>query len=211
MNAAKSVTASFALKPSSVAASRGANAPTDRTINKGSLNNPALSFALTLPGGQLSSITLSVSGTGNDAADLTNVKIYRDANANGLVDSSEVVVAQGKFNADNGTLTLTPTTTTALAASGTTQFLVVVDVNSSLAALRFVPALGGLLLLGLGVRRRRWLGALGLAVLLTACPTPTVVQNSYQLKLESVNLSSSGTVVSVTALPMVGATLTVQK
>ena len=151
-----------------------------------------------------------MSGTGNDAADLTNVKIYRDANANGLVDSSEVIVAQGKFNADNGTLTLTPTTTTALAASGTTQFLVVVDVNSSLAALRFVPALGGLLLLGLGVRRR-WLGALGLAVLLTACPTPTVVQNTYQLKLESVNLSSNSTVVSVTALPMVGATLTVQK
>ena len=151
-----------------------------------------------------------MSGTGNDAADLTNVKIYRDANANGLVDNSEVIVAQGKFNADNGTLTLTPTTT-ALAASGATQFLVVVDVNSSLAALRFVPALGGLLLLGLGVRRRRWLGALGLAVLLTACPTPTVVQNSYQLKLESVNLSSNGAVVSVTALPMVGATLTVQK
>ncbi len=212
MDAVKNVTASFALIPSSIAVSTATNPPTDKVINKGSIDNAALAFALTLPNGQLTSLTLSVSGTGNDVSDLTSVKVYADINSNGAVDAGEVVVANGKFSADNGSVILTPSTAIALSASGATQFLVVVDVNSSLAVMRVIPVLGGLLMLGLGIRRRRWVGMLGLAVLLSSCGNePVVTTNTYQLKLESVTVKVGSTTVKVTDLPISGAVLSVQK
>jgi uncharacterized repeat protein (TIGR02543 family) len=215
MDAAKTVTATFtANPPANVASSKPSNAPADRMVMKGSSDNSALAFAFTLPGGSLSSITLNVSGSGNDATDLTNVKLYKDSNANGLVDAGEPMLASGKFLGNDGTLTLTPANVALLAASGATQFVVAVDVNNALAALRFAPVLGGLLLMGLGLRRRRWLGAVGLVVLLNSCqpPIPAPEIRTYQINLTAVTAKdSSNLAVNITGLPIAGATLSVEK
>ncbi len=210
MDAIKNVTASFAAIPLGIILSTATNPPVDKVVTKGSIDNAALAFALTLPNSKLTSLTLSVNGTGNDINDLTSVKVYADTNRNGVVDAGEVVVANGKFSADNGTVVLTPSTAIALSASGATQFLVVVDVNSSLAAMRVIPVLGGLLMLGLGIRRRRWIGMLGLAVLLSSCGNEPVI-TTYQLKLEGLTVKVGSTTVKVVDLPVSGATLSVQK
>jgi Divergent InlB B-repeat domain len=215
MDAVKTVTATFtANPPANVSSSKPSNAPADRMVIKGSSDNAALAFALTLPNGSLSSITLNVSGSGNDATDLTNVKLYKDSNANGLVDAGEPMLASGKFLGNDGTLTLTPASVAVLAASGATQFVVAVDVNNTLAALRFAPVLGGLLLMGLGVRRRRWLGAVGLVLLLNSCqpPIPAPEIRTYQINLTAVTAKDSSNVaVNITGLPIAGATLSIEK
>jgi hypothetical protein len=215
MDAVKTVTATFtANPPANVSSSKPSNAPADRMVIKGSSDNAALAFAFTLPGGSLSSITLNVSGSGNDATDLSNVKLYKDSNANGLVDAGEPMLASGKFLGNDGTLTLTPASVAVLAASGATQFVVAVDVNNTLAALRFAPVLGGLLLMGLGVRRRRWLGAVGLVLLLNSCqpPIPAPEIRTYQINLTAVTAKDSSNVaVNITGLPIAGATLSVEK
>jgi uncharacterized repeat protein (TIGR02543 family) len=214
MDAVKTVTATFtANPPANVSSSKPSNAPADRMVIKGSSDNAALAFALTLPNGSLSSITLNVSGSGNDATDLTNVKLYKDSNANGLVDAGEPMLASGKFLGNDGTLTLTPASVAVLAASGATQFVVAVDMGNTLAALRFAPVLGGLLLMGLGVRRRRWLGAVGLVLLLNSCQPPMPAEvRTYQINLTAVTAKDSSNVaVNITGLPIAGATLSIEK
>jgi uncharacterized repeat protein (TIGR02543 family) len=214
MDAAKTVTATFtANPPANVASSKPSNAPADRMVMKGSSDNSALAFAFTLPGGSLSSITLNVNGSGNDATDLTNVKLYKDSNANGLVDAGEPMLVSGEFLGDNGTLTLTPANVAALAASGATQFVVAVDVGNALAMTHYVPVLGGLLLMGLGLRRRRWLGMVGVVLMLSGCsPQPVAEFRTYQLSLSTVSAKdASGLPVNITGLPIAGATLSVEK
>jgi hypothetical protein len=223
VDAAKSVTATFTSNPSnppppppppppsSLAPSAPSNAPQSRTVLKGSSLNPALAFALNLPGGTLSSLTFNLAGTGS-ASDLTSVRLYVDSDGSGTVSGTETSLASGQFV--NGAVTLTPSSAVRLNASSATQFLVTVDVNNTLSGLRVVPILGGLLLLGLGLRRR-WLGVVGLAVLLTACPAdpPKLPETrTYTLSLQSAALrDANGSNVTLTGLPLAGATLTVER
>ncbi len=57
-------------------------------------------------GAQLGSLTVRASGTGNDSADIANVTLSVDSNANGKVDAQEKILASGKFALDDGLLAL---------------------------------------------------------------------------------------------------------
>jgi Divergent InlB B-repeat domain len=214
INAIKSVTASFVAN-STRSVKKPNNAPADQTISKGSSKNAVAAFAISTSNEKLSSVTLTSTGSGNDASDLSGLHLYRDANANGLVDAGDDLLASGKFADDNGSLTLTPAT--ALNINGETQFVIAADVNTTLAALRFAPVLGSIFLLGFGIRRR-WLALIGMTLLLSACgsaPAPVTPNNearSYQISVSAVNITdSSSTTVNVVGTPIAGATLSVQK
>ncbi|GIW24984.1 MAG: hypothetical protein KatS3mg069_1251 [Meiothermus sp.] len=228
MDAAKSVTATFNAAPTgglTITAAKPANAPTDATRNKGQSNVLVLAFTLNpSQATQLQSITLQASGSGNDQLDLTAVKLIRDANANGQMDSGETPIANGTFSADNGTLTLP---TPLALGMGNSQFLVAADIAGSLAArpavlkaqsLPTVPAPLLLILLPwmlLGAWRMRSLRAgflaLALALTLAACgggQSTTPVNKTYQISLTAVSAQGSPT---SSGLPITGATITVQK
>lgn len=227
MDAAKTVTATFNTTPAgspTITAAKAANAPTDATRNKGQNNVLMLAFTLNpSQATQLQSITLQASGSGNDSLDLTALKLIRDANANGQMDSSETPIATGTFSADNGTLTLTLSTPLAL-SPGASQFLVVADIASTLAArpavqkAQSLPALPTPLLLPLmllGAWRMRSLRAgflaLALALTLAACGgggQTTPVNKTYQINLTALSAQGSP---AVSGLPITGATITVQK
>ncbi|MFC6920217.1 InlB B-repeat-containing protein [Meiothermus taiwanensis] len=228
MDAAKSVTATFTnpnVAPATLAVSKPANAPTDATRNKGQSNVSMLAFTLNpSQATQLQSITLQASGSGNDNLDLTAVRLIRDANANGQIDSGETPIASGTFSADNGTLTLSLSTPLAL-SPGSSQFLVVADIASTLAArpamLRAqsfpalpAPLLLPLLLLGAWRMRSLRVGflALALALTLAACgggsPNTNPVNKTYQINLTALSAQGNPT---VSGLPISGATITVQK
>ncbi|GEM82919.1 InlB B-repeat-containing protein [Meiothermus hypogaeus] len=230
MDAAKSVTATFNTAPAgglTISAAKPANAPTDATRNKGQSNVLMLAFTLNpSQATQLQSITLQASGSGNDSLDLTAVKLIRDANANGQIDSGETPIASGTFSADNGTLSLALSAPLAL-STGNSQFLVAADIASTLAArpavlkAQSLPALPTPLLLTLlsmmllGAWRMRSLRvgflALALALALAACSggqSTTPVDKTYQINLTSVSAQGSPT---LNGLPITGATITVQK
>lgn len=227
MDAAKTATATFNTTPAgspTITTAKPANAPTDATRNKGQNNVLMLAFTLNpSQATQLQSITLQASGSGNDSLDLTALKLIRDANANGQMDSSETPIATGTFSADNGTLTLTLSTPLAL-SPGASQFLVVADVASTLAArpavqkAQSLPALPTPLLLPLmllGAWRMRSLRAgflaLALALTLAACGgggQTTPVNKTYQINLTALSAQGSP---AVSGLPITGATITVQK
>ncbi|MGK0617432.1 InlB B-repeat-containing protein [Meiothermus cerbereus] len=231
MDAAKTVTATFNTTPAgspTITAAKPANAPTDATRNKGQSNVLMLAFTLNpSQATQLQNITLQASGSGNDSLDLTAIKLIRDANANGQMDSSETPIATGTFSADNGTLTFTLSTPLAL-SPGASQFLVAADIASTLAArpamqkAQSLPALPTPLLLTLlplmllGAWRMRSLRAgflaLALALTLAACgvggPNTTPVNKTYQINLTALSAQGSPT---VSGLPITGAIITVQK
>lgn len=231
MDAAKSVTATFNTAPAgglTISVAKPANAPADATRNKGQSNALMLAFTLNpSQATQLQSITLQTSGSGNDSLDLTAVKLIRDANANGQIDSGETPIATGTFSADNGTLTLTLSTPLAL-SSGNSQFVVAADIANTLAAgpavlkAQSLPALPAPLLLTLlpsmllGAWRMRSLRvgflALALALTLVACggsgQNNTLVNKTYQINLTAVSAQGSPT---LSGLPITGATITVQK
>ncbi len=229
MDVARTITATFTnpnAAPASLAVIKPTNAPTDATRNKGQSNVLMLAFTLNpSQATQLQSITLQASGSGNDSLDLTAVKLIRDANANGQIDSGEAPIASGTFSADNGTLTLTLSTPLAL-SPGSSQFLVAADIASSLAArpavlkAQSLPALPAPLLLTLlplmllGAWRMRSLRvgflALALALTLAACGggSNTPVNKTYQINLTALSAQGNPT---VSGLPISGATITVQK
>ncbi len=97
-------------------------------VKAGAAGAVALRFRVNvdLPGATLSGITLKASGSGNDAADLSAVKLWVDANGNGRVDAGETQVGGGVFGSDDGTLDLQLDAPYALPA-GDTDFIVTYD------------------------------------------------------------------------------------
>ena len=51
-------------------------------------------------------LVLGASGTGNDAADITAVKLWMDHNADGIVDGGDELLSTSNFSGDNGTANL---------------------------------------------------------------------------------------------------------
>jgi hypothetical protein len=141
--------------PVSVAVTTGGNTPASQTVATGSTNVPVLQFVMTpATPVTLDGITLTASGNGDDHIDITAVKLFVDANGNGVVDGSESALASGTYGANNGTVTLPvlPPYT----VSAPTSFLVTYDFNETLAS-RFGGAmvLAGLLPVFLVPRKRR--------------------------------------------------------
>jgi hypothetical protein len=67
-----------------------------------------LSFSITSDStdAALTDLTLQASGDLDEVNDIGSVKIYRDANSNGIAEASELV-SSGSYSADNGSLSLT--------------------------------------------------------------------------------------------------------
>lgn len=232
MDAAKTVTATFTnpnAAPATLTVAKPVNAPADATRLKGDTGVPALAFTLTPSGSPtITSFTLQASGSGNDALDITAVRVYLDTNGNGQVDSGETAPPAQRFNADNGTLSISLTggSGSGLSLDQPAQFLVTVDFNTTLASRPAVlkasslPLPAGLLLalapmVLLGAWRLRStsgrLLGLSLILLLTAgqcgnSPTLPAAPKTYQI-----NLTAVGTTATPSGLPITGATITVQK
>ena len=55
---------------------------------------------------RLESITLQASGTGNDAADVSTVRLWADVDGDGSVSAGDTELGTGSYSADNGVLQL---------------------------------------------------------------------------------------------------------
>lgn len=218
----------------------GSANPAPREASKGQKNLPVLQFTLTnktefpaifddvdqKPPVHVTRIFLKASGTGHDAKDLTAVRLYEDANANGRVDAGERLVQTLVFPTDDGTLTLGgPSLFPNSPESRQVTYLVTYDLDDQVrpGTLGALVAGMGLGLLALGFlggpaqRRRRplwWL--MGLTVLtLGACTQPATSQPeptalTYGLRVTVVETDSAFDLLEGT-LPIGGATLTVAR
>ena len=93
-----------AMEAVAVAAAAERLATSNRTISSGATDIVILRFAIDVnsPDVEVASLTLDASGTGNDAADITNVAVWLDANADGLIDASDTLVGEGSFTTNDG-------------------------------------------------------------------------------------------------------------
>jgi hypothetical protein len=100
----------------------------DRTVSAGNGNVVMLRFSLKSNKSdvELNELTLRASGTGNDAGDIRNVKVWVDLNANGSIDVGEPQIGTGKFATDNTELVLQMAAPYRMDA-GTTGFIVSYD------------------------------------------------------------------------------------
>lgn len=100
-------------------------------VSAGAVNYPVISFTLTATSNEwdLGSITLRNLGT-IPAANITDVRLYRDVDQNGTVSGGDVLLASGTFSGVTATLTCaTPPRVTTTPAT----FLVAVTLSSSAA------------------------------------------------------------------------------
>jgi uncharacterized repeat protein (TIGR01451 family) len=81
----------------------------DANINRGTTNVPMASFRLFSHGPvpvNVQSVTLHAAGSGNDATDVSMIKLWWDKDADGALDASDVLLGSGTYVADNGTVAL---------------------------------------------------------------------------------------------------------
>ena len=80
----------------------------NKTVASGNSDVPMLRFRLTANSSDidLTGLTLRASGTGNDAGDVSNVKVWVDSNADGAIGAGDVQIGSGTYGADNDTLVL---------------------------------------------------------------------------------------------------------
>jgi hypothetical protein len=83
-------------------------------------------------GADVSSLTLTASGTGNDSAEIAAVHLLRDNNADGAYDAGDTLLASGVYSADDGTVVFGGLTLTVPAASQVT-LLVIQDISAGAA------------------------------------------------------------------------------
>jgi hypothetical protein len=80
-------------------------------------------------GVRVQSLTIHATGSGDDAAELGTVALWRDVDGNGFADAGEPSAGTGTFTADEGTVTFTLTSEPAIAAGTTAWYLAAVDVR----------------------------------------------------------------------------------
>lgn len=114
---------------------------------------------------QVDTVTLQAAGTGQDAADVTTVKVYLDANGDGVVDSGDTLVGSGAFSADNGSVQL-KMNSFFLHPAQPAQVIIAYDFNTVLASAWPVMPLSLFLVGALLVPGFRKSGWRGLAALL---------------------------------------------
>lgn len=87
-----------------------ASIPSSTTITPGDRERPIMQFNLSASGAManLTGITFTAAGTGDDTGDLTQVRVYLDTNGDGTVDPMlDPQVGSGpKFSSDNGAATV---------------------------------------------------------------------------------------------------------
>jgi uncharacterized repeat protein (TIGR01451 family) len=177
---------------------------------------------------KINSVTIQASGTGNDALDISAVKLYLDVNGNGVVDSGDTQLSSGTFSADNGSLNL-PLGTALTVMSGTPQnLLVTYDFSPTLASTLTFAGVPLVFVGFLGSRRsRRWmiLTTIGIAMLcFSACgggggggedavPPGTSASRTYHLTVSAMAMQGaiSNSAITVNGMPTEGTTVTVNK
>ncbi|NBC23497.1 MAG: hypothetical protein GVY21_08490, partial [Gammaproteobacteria bacterium] len=100
----------------------------DREVDAGAADVPLLRFALESATADvvLRRLTLRASGSGDDAAEVQRVSLWRDANGDGAVDAGDTRLGSGTYAADDGTLNLQLGSPFEL-PQGTTRFLITYD------------------------------------------------------------------------------------
>jgi len=88
-----------------------------------------------------SQIRLTASGDGNDATHITGVKIWLDANGNGVKEPGDTLLGSGIYPADNGVATISLNHVISKGASE--RWLVTYDLNQTLALIPARPYLSG--------------------------------------------------------------------
>jgi len=77
----------------------------------------------------LTSLTLTASGSGIDTSGIASLYLYVDSNQNGMVDGGESLLVGGNYTIDNGTLTLT--FNDPIGAGATKDYLVVYNFSGT--------------------------------------------------------------------------------
>lgn len=162
-------------------------------------------------GVSVESATLSSRGSGDDRGGIGAVSVYLDADGDGELDAGETLLAQGRFERDNGSLTVVFDAPLDLAAGADATLLVVYRLGSSAAAV--LLGLAALVPLGLARRtRRRWrLVLLCLTLLGLAACTPG--STTFQPSLDAVAASgqATGRPAAVSGAPLDGTQLIVAR
>jgi hypothetical protein len=223
------------LPPGPALVSTGPLPPADGIALKAATDVPALQFSVAPPAGATASyamtgVTINASGSGQDALDITAVRIYADANGNGVVDAAEkaLLIAGSSFTVDDGTTRIDFAPSAVPAAR---SYLVTLDMNNTLAA-NAAAALqaGGLAgVVGLamwgvagGARRRRTAtvaGLVAISMMEASCggggggggsATPAE-KRLYKLTLLEVRMQADGQPVAATGTPLAGAQIRVER
>ncbi|PKK90072.1 MAG: hypothetical protein CVV64_11170 [Candidatus Wallbacteria bacterium HGW-Wallbacteria-1] len=128
------LTANTITSQGTAAVAAGAAMPAARAISATavSVRVPLLQFTLAATGEtvEFTSLILTETGTANGSTHMANVGLVLDADGSGSITNAEAMIAgtgTATFGADNGTLTLTPTTSVKVASGSTATFLVVAD------------------------------------------------------------------------------------
>ncbi len=106
----------------------------DANVARGANNVPLASYRVTSFGPAPitnGTLTLRASGSLNDAAHVTAVRLWLDRDGDGAVDSEDTQLATGAFGADDGTVSLSVAGVGALEQLVPVQLLVTVDVSAA--------------------------------------------------------------------------------
>ncbi|MHC4598703.1 MAG: kelch repeat-containing protein [Planctomycetota bacterium] len=112
-----------------------ANNPAAACIDRSQANHPALVLTLSMSaseGVNVTSLTVTASGTGLDDVHIASVDVYADLSSplNGVVDvGTDTLLGTGTFNADDGTAAITMNRT--IAASSSEDWIVALNWNTS--------------------------------------------------------------------------------
>jgi hypothetical protein len=82
---------------------------------------------------RVSRVTVWAIGDGNDAADVSGVRLVLDANGNGLADAGETVLGTGTYGADNGSLSFALSPELSVPAGSSRKLVAVYDFGSGIA------------------------------------------------------------------------------
>jgi len=165
----------------------------------------------------ITGVTVQASGTGNEQADVSSVKLYVDKNGNGAVDSNDSLVASGTFAANDGSVSLA--VNPGLAITAPTALLVTYSFSVTVA-----ERLGGAIVLAFlplflipATRKRKTVLAMLLvmitSVAVVSCggdstgPKPGTGSVTFKSTLTGVTTSTG----SVANLAVSGATITINK
>jgi hypothetical protein len=104
------------------------------TVGRGSINNILGRYELRNHGPipiSIQSVLLHASGSGNDATDITGVKLWRDNNDDGALDAGDTLVGSGSYAADNGVVTFNTASLGAIDQLQAVQLLVSCDLTGA--------------------------------------------------------------------------------
>ena len=102
------------------------NSPTDSTQQPGATNVAVLEVQVSNPAtiaATLTGLNLTAVGSGFDDTGIASVQIWLDADGNGVVDGSDILLGTGNYPTNNGTAVIA--FNTVVAAGGTIRLLVV--------------------------------------------------------------------------------------